>query len=184
MKFIDKSKFDFSCVQDGSIFCIPASMLCILKYYDVNITETQFTLMIKMVLSAPDRYPSFKAAVNGVGPCYLNIYTFEQLFPQTFDDWLKNIKDDIDLLKPIAIATRNSNGVHIRTIYGYDDAGKRLHLFNTGINSTTQIFQSQNNVVGAVTTINSGIEVYSYTDAEADWNSQYATKDQLSITKI
>ena len=185
MQFIDKSKFDYGIVQDGTYFCIPASVLSILKYYDASIRESQFSLILKMILSVSDRLPSFRAAVKGIGRCYSAIYIIEQLTPNDFDEWLDNIKHELDNSCPIDIATRNSAGVHVRVVIGYNDSTKNLFLFNPAIKIENQIkINGSKKIIGANLIIESGEEDYPYKTALSDWNCQSPARDQLKITKI
>lgn len=184
MQSINLNRFPIDLVQDGSIFCIPASILGILKYHIPNINESQFSLMTKMIIYASDNMPSFNAAQNGIGPSLSAQFIFQQLNPSTFDEWANNIKSEIDNNNPIAIATRVSVGVHIRVVLGYDTSNNEFLLFNPGIEARKLLVPSQSSIVGGCVITSSGLQKYTYSEAQNDWNAPQSTRDQLKINKV
>lgn len=184
MLSIDRSKFPFSVVQDGSMFCIPAATLAIFKYHKPQSTIRQFDLMKWMIEGPPDHMPSFGAMVTHVGPKINTHFKLVQLDPATFTKWLDNVKNELTKQYPIAIATRLANGPHIRVVIQLDDQAGHMVLFNPGIGGINLFVPSPNGIIGGWSIIQSGIEMYTVQQAEDDWNNPQKCGDQLQVEPI
>lgn len=168
MNTIDLSKFNFNIVQEGLVYCIPASALAIFSYHDSTFSLSQHNIMQLMNCN-----PGFKA-MKGIidkNDQIKNTFSIEVLDTNFFDQWLCNIKKEIDDSYPIAISTKQSNGnVHVRVVIGYDDEKKYFLLFNPG---TSYHFKDVNVVIRV-----SHVEVYNYTNAQNDWNGVIQSNNQ------
>lgn len=191
MKTVDLAKFDkrdIQMVQMGLSFCIPASAHSIFRYHDSSFSYSQEYLLGLMVVNTTDNQPSFGAMVNHVLPIVKNKFMISNPSPQTFQLWCDNIKKEIDLSNPIAIATRVApNSVHIRVVLGYDDTAEEFLLYNPGT-----AFIDNNRVANRIQTgllyqIKSELEKYSYKQASDDYHYQGnpgPTHDQLVVHLI
>ena len=101
MLSIDFEKFPFDTVQDGSVSCIPATIIAVFKYFDKNISINQFGLMRLLILNTVDKNPSLGGIIEVLKPALEAKYNFEHLFPKTFEEWKKNITDNLSKSYPL-----------------------------------------------------------------------------------
>ena len=181
MNTVDLGRYDHNMIQRGIDFCIPACAYSICKYHDPKFDYTQEYIMSLMVSNATDHMPSFGAMIQFVAPILNARFVMRQEPPHSHQEWLTNIKNEIDDNCPLAIATRVSNNhVHIRTVLGYDDNSGEILLYNPGV---TKLIKSQNFPLqkGSQYCIASGIEKYEYQQAQRDINN---ANDQLIIRPV
>lgn len=174
---LDINRFDKHIVQNGISFCIPASACFILKYHDSGIKITQEEIFVVMVAYAKDFMPSFDAMEKYINP-QLDKFDIKRQDTNSYSDWETYIKKEINDNCPIAISTKGDNGVHIRTVIGYDDLKQAYTLFNPGtLDGVRKDFDTSY-------TIKSSLEKYSYAKALNDYNLQDSCKDLLIIRPI
>ena len=183
MKSIDLSRFPIHIVQDGSALCIPACVQAILLFHDRDAVISQFELLKTMLSKTDDNLPSLGAVKDHIGPLFAKQFTFDILFPSTFDEWLKNIKNEVDNSCPLAFSTKLPSGdAHIRIAVGHDDSSRRLLVYNPGLSSKNLFVpNSQTNIVGGCSIVCSGLQEYAYSEAQSDWNKPDRCDDQLTI---
>ncbi|HRH51656.1 MAG TPA: C39 family peptidase [Panacibacter sp.] len=114
---VDISKFP-RLQQETNYYCVPASLLAILKYHNNNLAYAQSDLFHLM-----NDNPSFGAVKN----LSIDGFDFDIKYPsgftnEAFINWINNIKAEIEYKRPVAIAFRESNNqAHIRVALAYDE---------------------------------------------------------------
>lgn len=130
--------------QENNFFCLPACLQAIIFYHSNRIID-QIDLFNMM-----ERNPSFGSA------SLINITDFEFYvnYPNSFEEWLGIIINELKMENPVAISTRISeNQVHIRVVIGFNNESLTLHNPGTW---------EKENIVPIV-------ENYSFLEAKKDW---------------
>lgn len=171
--------FPLSVIQDGSQFCIPATIQAILIYHqhkDASSEVFQFCLMREMIKMDENNAPSLKSAEIVLKDDYL--VTVKQIEPNTFDEWYKHIEIDINRRNPIAFTTRRNDGsVHIRTIIGINYTSKSFVVFDTAKEAEKLPISSESFMYVIV----SGKYEYKFNEAQFDWEKIGGCRDLLQI---
>ena len=182
MLSIDLEKFPFDTVQDGSVFCIPAAVSAVLKYFDKNISIHQFGLMRLLILNTVDKNPSLGGIIEVLKPELETKYNFEHLFPTTFEEWKKNVTDNLSKSYPLIFATRISSGPHVRILIQFDKANDSFTIFDPGVEGLLkETLDSNGHINGANLIFSSLIKKYTIDEALHDWNNPDKCSDQLLI---
>jgi hypothetical protein len=182
MPTVNLLSFPNDIVQEGIHFCIPASVLSVLKYYNQNIKYTQFGLMQLLISKSKSNSPSLEGVIEAIKPQLENDYIFEYLGPNTYDEWKYNVMENLTKSYPIIFTTRNSNGPHVRVIIGFDEPTNTFSIFDPGESgSLDHLLNQTGNIIGSILTIKSMIKTYTETEAKEDWENPNRCSDQLLI---
>ena len=178
MNYTLKKSFNLY-VQEGIDYCIPASVQSIFNYHKSQIKYHQLILLQLMILyENKNHLPSFQAMSDIKDPRITNEFNCTVLNPSTFKEWTDNIINEISSNRPIAISTKFGDNAHIRVAIGIDDTNNIIKLYNPGVGNINKTVSGYN------VKIYSGIENYSFTQAQADWDLDNPCHDQLQIIPI
>jgi hypothetical protein len=183
MPTVNLLSFPNDIVQEGIHFCIPASVLSVLKYYDQNIKCTQFGLMQLLISNSKSNSPSLEGVIEAIKPQLENDYNFQYLGPSTFDEWKDNVITNLTKSYPMIFTSRNNSGPHVRVIIGFDELTNTFIIFDPGESgSLDKILNHTGNIIGSIWTIKSMIKTYTEIEAKEDWNKPNRCSDQLLIS--